>query len=131
MLIELIERKHNEILRTILENHTSDIQTEEYNKLINACFYLADFIVKNKNGEYIDSYETKSQSAIYVLREISGLIDTKEFEYELDCFLHCANLGGRLREATLLFEEYLKTKHGLVEVISNTQFIDNVRSLTS
>ena len=40
MLIEILTKKLNEILKDVLDNHTSDIQTEEYNKIFNACFEL-------------------------------------------------------------------------------------------
>lgn len=119
MIIEILKEKISELLKVVLENYTSDIQIEEYNKLINACFSISDFIVANEDGEYVDFYEAKNLSAIYILRKIGELIDSGNFEYELDCFKHCSDIGGRLREALVISDSFLTTKEGTMEILKN------------
>jgi len=119
MIIEILKEKISELLKVVLENYTSDIQIEEYNKLINACFSISDFVVANEDGEYVDFYEAKNLSAIYILRKIGELIDSGNFEYELDCFKHCSDIGGRLREALVISDSFLTTKEGTMEILKN------------
>ena len=131
MLIEILTKKLNEILKDVLDNHTSDIQTEEYNKIFNACFELSDFIVVAEKGEYVDFYETKNLSAVFVLRAISDLIDTGNYEYEIDCVRHAAAVGGRLRESLTLIDDFFKSKEGTIEILKSTSFIDNISLIKS
>ena len=131
MLIEILTKKLNEILKDVLDNHTSDIQTEEYNKIFNACFELADFIVVAQKGEYVDFYETKNLSAVFVLQAISDLIDTGKYEYEIDCVRHAAAVGGRLRESLTLIDDFFKNKEGTIEILKSTSFIDNISLIKS
>lgn len=131
MLIEILTKKLNELLKDALDNHTSDIQTEEYNKIFNACFELADFIVVAQKGEYVDFYETKNLSAVFVLRAISDLIDTGKYEYEIDCVRHAAGVGGRLRESLTLIDDFFKSKEGTMEILKSTSFIDNISLIKS
>jgi hypothetical protein len=126
MLLEILTKKHNEILKDVLDNYTSDIESEEYNKIFNACFELADFIVVAEKGTYIDFYETKNLSAVFVLRAISELIDTGNYEYEIDCVRHASSLGGRLRESLMLIDDFFKGKEGMFEILKSTSFFDNV-----
>jgi len=119
MIIEILKEKISELLKVVLENYTSDIQIEQYNKLINACFSISDFVVANEDGEYVDFYEAKNLSAIYILRKIGELIDSGNFEYELDCFKHCSDIGGRLREALVISDSFLTTKEGTMEILKN------------
>ena len=131
MLVEILTKKLNEILKDVLDNHTSDIQTEEYNKIFNACFELSDFIVVAEKGEYVDFYETKNLSAVFVLRAISDLIDTGKYEYEIDCVRHAAAVGGRLRESLTLIDDFFKSKEGTIEILKSTSFIDNISLIKS
>lgn len=131
MLIEILTKKLNEILKDVLDNHTSDIQTEEYNKIFNACFELADFIVVAQKGEYVDFYKTKKLSAVFVLRAISDLIDTGKYEYEIDCVRHAACVGGRLRESLTLIDDFFKSKEGTMEILKSTSFINNISIIKS
>jgi len=126
MLVEILNEKLNDILKTVLDNYSSDIQTEEYNKIFNACFELADFIVVAEKNEYVDFYETKNLSAIHVLRAISELINTGNYEFEIDCIRHASSIGGRLRESLTLIGDYFKSKEGMVEILKSTSFLDNV-----
>lgn len=131
MLLEILTKKHNEILKDVLDNYTSDIDSEEYNKIFNACFELADFIVVAEKGTYIDFYETKNLSAVFVLRAISELIDTDNYEYEIDCLRHASSLGGRLRESLTLIDDFFKRKEGMLEILKSTNFIDNIELIKS
>lgn len=131
MIIEILKEKISELLKVSLENYTSDIQTEEYNKLINACFSISDFIVANENGDYVDFHETKNLSAIFILRQIGELVDSGNFEYELDCFRHCADIGGRLREALIISDTFLTTKEGTMEILKNGPLMSAINFLKS
>jgi len=126
MLVEILTKKHNEILKEVLENFTSDIKSEEYNKIFNACFELADYIVVTQKDEYLDIYETKNLSAVFVLRAISDLIDTGKYAYEIDCVRHAALVGGRLRESLKIIDDFFKSKEGTMEILKSTSFIDNI-----
>ena len=131
MLIEILTKKLNELLKDVLDNHTYDIQSEEYNKIFNACFELADFIVVAQKDEYVDFYERKNLSAVFVLRAISDLIDTGKYEYEIDCVRHAAFVGGRLRESLTLIDDFFKSKEGTMEILKSTSFIDNISLIKS
>ena len=131
MLIEILTKKLNELLKDVLDNHTYDIQSEEYNKIFNACFELADFIVVAQKDEYVDFYERKNLSAVFVLRAISDLIDTGKYEYEIDCVRNAAGVGGRLRESLTLIDEFFKSKEGTMEILKSTSFIDNISLIKS
>lgn len=126
MLTEVLTNHLNEILKNVLDNHTSDIQSEEYNKVFNACFELADFIVVQQKDEYVSFYETKTLSAVFVLRAISDLIDTGKYEYEIDCVKNASMTGGRLRESLLLIDKFFKTKEGTMDILKSTSFVDNI-----
>ncbi len=126
MLLEILTKKHNEILKDVFDNYTTEIESEEYNKIFNACFELADFIVVAEKGTYIDFFETKNLSAVFVLRAISELIDTGNYEYEIDCVRHASSLGGRLRESLTLIDDFFKRKEGMLEILKSTTFIDNI-----
>lgn len=119
MIVEILKEKINELLQIVLENYTSEIQIEEYNKIINACFSISDFVVANEIGDYVDFHETKNLSAIYILRQIGELVDSGNFEYELDCFKHFSDIGGRLREAIIISDTFLTTKEGTMEILKN------------
>jgi hypothetical protein len=119
MILELLKDKISELLKLILENYTDEIQVEEYNKLINACFNISDFIVANENGNYIDFHEAKNLSAIFILRQIGEIVNSGNYEYELDCIKHCSGIGGRLREAITIADTFLNTKEGTIEILKN------------
>jgi hypothetical protein len=94
-------------------------------------FELADFIVFAQKDEYVDFYETKKLSAVFVLRAISDLIDTEKYEYEIDCFHHAAGVGGKLRESLTLIDDFFKSKKGTMEILKSTSFIDNISLIKS
>ena len=131
MIVEILKEKINELLQIVLENYTSEIQIEEYNKIINACFSISDFIVANENGDYIDFHETKNLSAIYILRQIGEIVDDGKFEHELDFFWHCSDIGGRLREALVISDTFLTTKEGTMEILKNSSLIKAINFLKS
>lgn len=131
MLLEILTKKHNEILKDVFDNYTSDIESADYNKIFNACFELADFIVVAERGTYIDFYETKNLSAVFVLRAISDLIDTGNYKYEINCVRYASSLGGRLRESLTLIDDFFKSKEGMLEILKSTTFIDNIELIKS
>ncbi len=131
MIVEILKEKNKELIKTVLENYTSDIQSEEYNKLINSIFSLADFIVANKNGEYVDFHEVKKLSALYVLREIGEFVESGNYEYEMDFLRHCADIGGRLRESLNLADSFLNTKEGTMEILKNGSLMSGINFLKS
>jgi hypothetical protein len=126
MIIEILKGKISELLKVVLENYMSDIRIEEYNKLINACFSISDFVVANEIGDYVDFHDTKNLSAIYILRQIGELVDSGNFEHELDCFKHCSDIGGRLREALIISKSFLTTKEGTMEILKNGSLMSAV-----
>ena len=131
MLVQILTTKLNEILKNVLDNYISDIQPEEYNKIFNACFELADFIVVAQKREYVEFYEVKKISAEFVLRAMSELIDTEKHEYEIDCIRHAASVGGRLRESLTLIDGFFESAEGTIEILKSTSFVKNIALIKS
>ena len=126
MLVEIMKSKHNEILKAVLDNYSSEFEPEKYNKIFNACFELADFIVTVEKDEYVDFYEGKNLSAVFVLRAISDLIDSGNYHDEIDCVRDAASLGGRLRESLTLIDDFLQSEEGFIETLKSTSFVINI-----
>ena len=50
-LLDCVKQQHVELLKQILLSYTYEIDPEQYNRLFNACFELADFIVIGEGEE--------------------------------------------------------------------------------
>lgn len=129
MFSEFFKEKIVEIFNFVLTNHTSDIPPEKYNHILDACFSIADFIVTNESECYIDLQETKLQSALLVLREVSKIIDSEQFDYEIDFFKNYSFVPGRMHEAVTLVKSYAKTQRGTLDAIKDPKFFANINSL--
>jgi hypothetical protein len=129
MLIESLTTHHNAILKSVFENYTSDVESHEVNKIFNACFELADFIVAGQSEEHLSFHEVKNHSAVFFLKAVSNLMDTFNDDCGVDWIRLPASTGGRLRESLELIDAYFSSKQGAIEILKSTKFIDNVNMI--
>lgn len=129
MLIQALISHHNAILKSVFENYTSDVDSHEVNKIFNACFELADFIVVAQSDEYLGFQEVKNHSAVFFLRAVGDLIDAANDDGGIDWIRQPANTGGRLRESLQLIDAYFSSKQGAIEILKSTRLIDNVNMI--
>jgi hypothetical protein len=134
-LLDCVKQQHVELLKQILLSYTCEIDPEQYNRLFNACFELADFIVIADSQQNLNENEIEKYSARYVMQAICDWLDKQEKEscaYQTAVMLiqHAVKEQGRLQQATDLTSEYLESKEGILELMSESTFVTHFQQFS-
>lgn len=130
-MIDELVAQYNSLLKLVVENYDHDKESDNFFRIFNACFELADFIVQVQSDNYVDEYELEIKSSFYVLKSISDLIDNSKDEWLVKTLRHSAQHGGRLRGSFNLIDDFLDTEQGTFEILKSPTFVKNLSLLRS
>ena len=137
LLLDTVKRQYDDFLNTLMVSHSPVISTEQYNKIFDACFNLADFICLTESTRelYLNEDELEFQSAQYVLQSISDLMDAiddvESIAYKSIVLLiqQAKAEEGRLQNAMKVLTGFYATKYGLSDVLSQKPIYTNFMKL--
>ena len=130
-MIDELVAQYNSLLKLVFESYDYDKESDNFFRIFNACFELADFIVKVQSDNYVDEYELEIKSSFYVLKSISDLIDQSNDEELVKTLRYSAQTGGRLRGSFNLIDNFLETEEGTFEMLKSPTFAKNLSLLRS
>jgi len=134
-LFDCVKQQHVDLLKLILLSYTCEIDSEQYNRLFSACFELADFIVVADSQQNLNENEVEEYSARYMMQAICDWLDEQGKEacaYQTAVMLiqHAVKVQGRLQQATELTSEYLESKEGILELMSESTFVTHFQQFS-
>ena len=134
-LLDCVKQQHVELLKQILLSYTYEIDPEQYNRLFNACFELADFIVIADSQQNLNENEIEKYSARYVMQAICDWLDEQGKEScasqtAVMLIQHAVKEQGRLQQATELTSEYLESKEGILEIMTESTFVTHFQQFS-
>jgi hypothetical protein len=130
-VIDELVKQYNCLLKLVVESYDHDKESDNFFRIFNACFELADFIVQVQSDNYVDEYELETKSSFYVLKSISDLIDKSKDEWLVKTLRYSAQHGGRLRGSFNLIDDFLETEEGTFEMLKSPTFVKNLSLLRS
>ena len=137
LLLDTVKRQYDDLLNALMVSHSPVISAEQYNKIFDACFNLADFICLTESTRelYLNEDEIELQSAQYVLQSISDLMDAiddaESIAYQSIVLLiqQAKAEEGRLQNAMKVLTGFYATKYGLSDVLSQKSIYTNFMKL--
>ena len=137
LLLDTVKRQYDDLLNALMVSHSPVISTEQYNKIFDACFNLADFICLTESTRelYLNEDEIELQSAQYVLQSISDLMDAiddaESIAYQSIVLLiqQAKAEEGRLNKAMKVLTDFYASKYGLSDVLSQKPIYTNFMKL--
>ena len=125
LLLDTVKRQYDDLLNTLMVSHSPAISAEQYNKIFDACFNLADFICLTESTRelYLNEDELEFQSAQYVFQSISDLMDAiddaESIAYQSIVLLiqQAKAEEGRLQNAMKVLTDFYASKYGTYELL--------------
>jgi hypothetical protein len=137
LLLDTVKQQYDDLLNALMVSHSLAISAEQYNKIFDACFNLADFICLTESTRklYLNEDELEFQSAQYVLQSISDLMDAiddaESIAYQSIVLLiqQAKAEEGRLQNAMKVLTGFYASKYGLSDVLSQKPIYTNFMKL--
>ena len=137
LLLDTVKRQYDDLLNALMVSYSPVISAEQYNKIFDACFNLADFICLTESTRelYLNEDELEFQSAQYVLQSISDLMDAiddvESIAYQSIVLLiqQAKAEEGRLNKAMKVLTDFYASKYGLSDVLSQKPIYTNFMKL--
>jgi hypothetical protein len=137
LLLDTVKQQYDDLLNALMVSHSLAISAEQYNKIFDACFNLADFICVTESTRklYLNEDELEFQSAQYVLQSISDLMDAiddaESIAYQSIVLLiqQAKAEEGRLHNAMKVLTGFYATKYGMCDVLSQKPIYINLVEL--
>lgn len=137
LLLDNVKRQYDDLLNALMVSHSLAISAEQYNKIFDACFNLADFICLTESTSelYLSENELELQSAQYVLQSISDLMDeiddVESIAYKSIVLLiqQATAENGRLNKAMGILTDFYASKYGTFELVSQKSIYTNFMKL--
>lgn len=137
LLLDSVKQQYDDLLKTLMISHSLAISAEQYNKIFDACFNLADFICLTESTSelYLSENELELQSAQYVLQSISDLMDeiddVESIAYKSIVLLiqQATAENGRLNKAMETLTDFYASKYGTFELVSQKSIYTNFMKL--
>mgnify|MGYP000656825636 CR=1 FL=1 len=130
-LLDQVEQQYNYLLNTLIFSYSPVIEAAQYNRIFDACFNLAEFILIESNLDNDDDDLLEILSAHYVIETISDLMDeiddVESIAYQMIVLLiqHALTQEGRLKNGMELIDDYFKSKYGMFDVVKQDTFYTN------
>ena len=137
LLLDTVKQQYDDLLNALMVSHSPVISTEQYNKIFDACFNLADFICLTESTRelYLNEDELEFQSAQYVFQSISDLMDAiddaESIAYQSIVLLIQQTKAeeGRLQNAMKVLTDFYASKYGTFELVSQKSIYTNFMKL--
>ena len=137
LLLDTVKRQYDDLLNALMVSHSPVISAEQYNKIFDACFNLADFICLTESTRelYLNEDELEFQSAQYVFQSISDLMDAvddvESIAYKSIVLLiqQAKAEEGRLQNAMKVLTDFYASKYGTFELVSQKSIYTNLMKL--